>query len=552
MNEKSEDIKVVKALKDKFDILFNKANDSRSAGDIHKAHEYAQIALKISERLDDKSYIIKSLNLIGLCHVSVNQYDKSLEYYHKAIDISNSIDDKVLLSITLNNIAYIYGVLKNTDKALEYYLDALEYDDANFRSLNSAGTIYLSKKMYDLAEPLLKKAYNIAVRDNYKRSQVISLINMANLEQYRRNFSESYSYLEEVKELIYLYPGKELEVYYYLQLGETLQADNKMNEALLNIEKAYDLSLSIEEISIRLICLSVLKKYFEALNDYKMAYMYACEESSLKEVFFNQQLNDKIASLNASYELSQKELKAHQLMEKSSKLFSIGVMAAGITHEINQPLNAISVSANSILYWNQNNDRVLPEMFIEEIEQIAEGADRIDKIIKHMRSFWAHSDENDVESDLNFNETVVTAVNLIERQLYAHGILLINEISNEEYKLKTNKVNIEQIVVNLLNNAMHSLDECDKPDKKIKISTEMQNDSIILKVTDNGTGLSVSDTEKVFDPFFSTKKPGKGMGLGLAIVKNLVLKMHGTIKANNLKDGGACFTVFIPVNMEDN
>lgn len=539
--------KINRSAIEKFKFCLDKSNECRYANNIHKAKEYALMALKIAESLEDKSYLSKAYNILGLWHAAVNEYDESLKCYQSSIDICQKINNKSLLSITLNNLAYIYSRLNNNDLALKYYLQALQYDETNFHALNCTATLLTYKHDYTKAKEYYQKAFALAEKDNYCRSQIIALINIANLEEKRGIVKESYKYLEDARKMLDNYNDPVIETYYYLQLGESLQADEKKSEAIESLNKAYEISLTVEEKSLRLECIQVLKKYYEKLSDYQNAYKYSCEEISLKETIFNKELKDKIAVLNANYENSQNELQAHKLMEKSSKLFSIGVMAAGITHEINQPLNAISVSANSILYWHSGNPDILPEMFVEEINQIAEGADRIDSIIKHMRSFWATQDEETINEMIDLNKSVCKALDLLERQLYSHGIILFNEVAEEEFLVKSNQISIEQMLINLINNAMHALDDTEKSNKKIIVKTELSGEFYLLSVCDNGTGLKEENPDILFDPFFTSKKTGKGMGLGLAIVKNLVQKMGALIEAKNNDLGGASFLIKIPV-----
>ncbi len=234
-----------------------------------------------------------------------------------------------------------------------------------------------------------------------------------------------------------------------------------------------------------------------------------------------------------------------KLLESSSKLASIGVMAAGITHEINQPLNAIKIMADGILFWNKRNIGLLPDTFIQKIQKITQAVNRIDSIIKHMRSFWVPNAKRPDEY-FSLNEAVNNAIDMIQSQISAHGIILKTSFYDQELKLKGDMIHAEQIVMNLCLNAMHALDQESKNEKIIIIHTLKSEQKIILKVEDNGPGLPESFSEKLFDPFFSTKKPGEGMGLGLAIVKQFLDNMNAEIDVRNREEGGAQFSISFP------
>lgn len=232
-----------------------------------------------------------------------------------------------------------------------------------------------------------------------------------------------------------------------------------------------------------------------------------------------------------------------KLLESSSKLASIGVMAAGITHEINQPLNAIKIMADGILFWNKRNQGLLPDTFIQKIQKITQAVNRIDSIIKHMRSFWVPNAKRPDEC-FNLNEAVNNALDMIHSQISAHGILIHTQFTENELSIKGDMIHAEQIVMNLCLNAMHALDQENKNEKMIHIRTSKTDHSILLIIEDNGPGLPDSISEKLFDPFYSTKKPGEGMGLGLAIVKQFVENFEASIEAKNNSDtGGAVFTI---------
>jgi len=250
----------------------------------------------------------------------------------------------------------------------------------------------------------------------------------------------------------------------------------------------------------------------------------------------------------ARAEAEKKQVEAVKQMERSARLASIGVMAAGITHEINQPLNAIKVTADSIQYWHKRNPGNLPDMFIDQLDIISKSVKRIVEIIQHMRTFWVvpHAPATEV---VNINRAVKNALSLIGQQLHAHGIAEQVRSNADPLNVEGNMVHFEQIIANLVVNALHALEAKNKRDKKIEIVTSRDDKKkcAVLIITDNGPGLPTEDPEKLFDPFFSTNNSGEGMGLGLAIVKRYIDRYNGTISARNNEDAGATFTITFPL-----
>ncbi|MCP5054083.1 MAG: hypothetical protein GY940_43345, partial [bacterium] len=224
----------------------------------------------------------------------------------------------------------------------------------------------------------------------------------------------------------------------------------------------------------------------------------------------------------AREEAEKKQINAVKQAERAARLASIGVMAASITHEINQPLNAIKVTADSIHYWHKRNPGTLPEPFRDQLGIISKSVERIVEIIQHMRAFWEIPHSTRV-TEINVNLAVKNALSLTRQQLRAHGIQQQVDIITDPLIVTGDLVHFEQIIVNLVINAIRALDEEKKKDKRIHIKTKATtnaNESFaVLIVRDNGPGLPTVDTDKLFDPFFSTQIDGEGMGLGLAIVK---------------------------------
>jgi signal transduction histidine kinase len=251
----------------------------------------------------------------------------------------------------------------------------------------------------------------------------------------------------------------------------------------------------------------------------------------------------------AREEAEKKQINAVKHAERSARLASIGVMAASITHEINQPLNAIKVTADSIQYWSKRNPGALPEPFHDQLNIISKSVKRIVEIIRHMRTFWVIPETPKI-SRIDINDAVRNALSLTRQQLHSHGIREVIAMDSEPLIVKGNMVHLEQIIVNLVVNAINALDLIKQNEKKIEIATAGFDGRASMIISDNGPGLPTTDTTKLFDPFFSTRnssESGEGMGLGLAIVKQYIDRYNGEIDAQNKPDGGASFRILFPL-----
>jgi PAS domain S-box-containing protein len=240
-----------------------------------------------------------------------------------------------------------------------------------------------------------------------------------------------------------------------------------------------------------------------------------------------------------------KAQEASLLAERANRFASLSTLTAGISHEINQPLTALKVEVDGLLYWKDKHPQKLPESLVESLLFISSEADKINQIIQHMRSLI--KPQQTESRELMLNQAIQDALTLIDQRLKSHGIKLVLDLDTLCPVILGQKTAVEQIMVNLVSNAIRAFDRVDRPDKKIAIITRASGDKCIIKVIDNGPGIQEEQLSKIFDPFFTTSMNEECQGLGLAIVQNLVNVMGGTIATSNNEESGACFTIIFPI-----
>lgn len=240
-------------------------------------------------------------------------------------------------------------------------------------------------------------------------------------------------------------------------------------------------------------------------------------------------------------------LEAREALARAERLNALGIMAAGIAHEINQPLNTLKVLADGMLYWYRKGKTPDIAMTMETVQDISKEADRIDAIIKHMRAFIQKSQSSE-PGLCEINQAVEASLSLLGTQLLAHNISVRTELAPGMPAVAGNGIQLEQIVINLLVNAMNALDTVEKPGKEISVVTGRQKDRVFLTIGDNGPGISKAIRNRIFEPFFTTKPTGAGMGLGLSVVHSIVTAYGGQIKVvDNKPTAGVTFRVELPV-----
>ena len=551
-----EQANIEKNLEKKTEIFKKIAIKYWHLSDLKNSKKFAQLTLNMAQNNNLQNLEAAALNTLGLINVSSNNYDEALNYFLQTLNVYKKIENNPAIAISLGNVGLIYLNMNELDKALEYFLKAKKFvpqkDDYNATYntesiIINTGIVYLRMKKYDEALKYLEEAYSFCSKQNLKRSEAIILVNIGEtymaLDQHERAiqyFTKAIDVARELEDKKILIPAMNNLGASYCNLGQFKEAVKTHSKTLQMAEE-----LGYKEF-IKNIYLYLSKDY-EKQKDFESALKFHKKHSEIKDSLFTEELTRKLSDVSSSHEIERKELLSQQMMEKAGRLASIGVISGGITHEINQPVCAIKMSAESILYWNKNNDLILPEYLAEGLENIVEASNRIDEIIKHMRSFWKLPKTNSLKP-IDINKAVKHALNLIERQLYLHGVFIETKLARQKLYICAESIHIEQIILNIITNAIHSLDDSRQKDKRIHICTKSKDNHVVLQISDNGSGFALEVGEKIYDPFYSTKSPDKGMGLGLAIVKNYVEKYNADIKAGNKKTGGAEFVITFKKN----
>lgn len=233
-------------------------------------------------------------------------------------------------------------------------------------------------------------------------------------------------------------------------------------------------------------------------------------------------------------------------IQQIQRLEALGSLAGGIAHEINQPLSALHLYASGMQMLLEQDPETPPARILERLSLILAQTDKIRQITNHMRAL-VMQEENPPMSAVNVREAVDGAMSFVGTQLRDHGITVTADIPGSLPPAAANAMQLEQVLINLLINAMHALDTREAREKTIRVTAEApEENGVILRVIDNGPGLGML-RNRVFDPFFTTKEPHQGMGLGLSIVHAFVTSWGGSVEAADNPDrSGATFTVRIP------
>jgi signal transduction histidine kinase len=227
------------------------------------------------------------------------------------------------------------------------------------------------------------------------------------------------------------------------------------------------------------------------------------------------------------------------------KMTSLGHVAAGIAHEIRNPLSGINIHLTTLQRMFKHltgPDHEKLEKSKDIIDQLQTASNKIESVIRRVMDFSKPSQPKLLLTDIN--ESIQEAVNLSLVTLRQTGIKLDKSLAPDLPTCHADRNLIEQVILNLLTNAAQAMEETDG-EKKIEIASSEEGDNVVIRVSDSGPGVPKDLRDKVFDPFFTTKSDSSGIGLSLS--HRIVTDHGGTLDVTTSKWGGAEFIIAIPV-----
>ena len=232
---------------------------------------------------------------------------------------------------------------------------------------------------------------------------------------------------------------------------------------------------------------------------------------------------------------------AEEMME-AKRLATLGQLAAGVAHEINNPLGGITVYAHLLM-----EDLPADDPRAEEVGKIIHEADRCKKIVKGLLDYSRQTGTHKEQAEIN--SVVVAAANLVAQQEILRNVTLARKLSSGLPAVRIDVSQIEEVFTNIILNAAEVMDG----EGEVEVETTLSADGnrVVVSISDTGPGIPPESLERIFDPFFSSKQSGHGTGLGLAISYGIVENHDGSITARNNAARGATFVVELPVAKEE-
>ncbi|UCD30183.1 MAG: cache domain-containing protein [Planctomycetota bacterium] len=231
----------------------------------------------------------------------------------------------------------------------------------------------------------------------------------------------------------------------------------------------------------------------------------------------------------------QLKLATRQQIGRSEKLASIGRLAAGIAHEINNPLTGVLTFAH-LLRQKENMD----EQDKQDLDLIINETTRAGEIVRGLLDFARERPA--VKEPLEINEVITQTLRLIRGQKQFEQIIIEEKLNDNVPRINGDMNQLQQVLLNLSLNACEAMSD----GGTLTISTESQNNKAFVKVTDNGSGIKKEHLDQIFEPFFSTKPAGKGTGLGLSVSYGIIQQHGGNLEVESQEGKGTTFTIILP------
>ena len=278
-----------------------------------------------------------------------------------------------------------------------------------------------------------------------------------------------------------------------------------------------------------------------------IAFYFASRRARARSVVFQQesaelrQLNEALQREIAERERAEHHLNiAEQTLAQSSKLAALGEMSAAVSHELNQPLAAMKtyLAGAKLLLRRKRGDEALASF--QRVDDLIE---RMGAITRQLKSYARKG--GDAFEALDLRDAFSSALSMMEPQLKQQDVKIKRTIPPDPVMVRADRVRLEQVMINLLRNALDAVKTTADPTVEIMISA---GDLAVFSVRDNGHG--ITDLDSLFEPFYTTKAPGDGVGLGLAISSGIVNDFGGRLTARNGANGGAVFEMKLPLTEE--
>lgn len=573
----------------------NLAISYQQLGNYPQALQYQQKALRIAEIKNNEISQAYTLTNMGITYENYGDTLKAEQTYLKAAELGKKHELRNVELYVYSNLSTLYVREKRWEKGYDFAVKAADlaalFGDQGIQaaSLSKAATARANQNRFSEGTALAKTAIQLADSSGQPLNKSQAYVAMANLLFLQNKYKDAIPFYEKNFEAL-----KGVDIYVegnsitYKELSRCYEETGNFVKALQNyklgadiadsirskenIRKATELSMNYEFNKKQEALAAEKKRQDELARTRQIALLVGLVSALiLALVAFNGYRNKRKANAllteqKQKIESTLDELKSTQKqLIQSEKMASLGELTAGIAHEIQNPLNFVNNFAElngeladelqtALASDNKEDALDIVHDIKQNAEKIAHHGKRADSIVKGMLQHSRVSSDQKESTDIN---------NLVDEyvRLSYHGMRAKDKLFNVKMetdlkpglpKISVTPQDIGRVLLNMINNSFYAVNDKKKKSGEgyepvVKISTDIQNGKVIIKVADNGPGISQAIADKIFQPFFTTKPTGQGTGLGLSLSYDIIKAHNGTIQVETGEEESTTFIILLPV-----
>jgi len=513
-------------------INLNLGNIFGSMRDLKNSMEHYEKSLEIYLQLDMKEKIALTYNGISMIHNLKGEFDQSLEITRKSLEIGKSINDGQLICLCTNNIGSNYRQMGDIDKALKYFIEAIQLAEENkfghmvaSFSLNVA-QIYMMQEDPDNAVKYLDLALKYSEEMNHEELLMNNHHLRSQILKHTNDFENSLDYFER-----------------YTELKEKLSNEQKTKH-LNELTKKFELDKKEREAEIYRLKNVELVEANQKLSEAQGEIAHLAHISGKAEVAANviHNIGNVMNSAVTSTVLIQEALAGSKVNTLRQVTDLISNQDSGFKHFVNEDPRGEKIPD----FLSQ-----ITEEIEGEVKQNIIKADTISNSLEHIKAIidfhQLHSISTGTIEKVELNELVVRVMNFMKPSFNNQGVEIGCNLPGKNVIVKTEKPKLEQILINLLQNALESFNDFATQKKEVKIKLTIEKESIELSVMDTGKGIESEKLDSIFKYGYTSKT--KGHGLGLHSCANSAGEIGARIFVDSEGEGyGATFKLLLPID----
>ena len=567
-------------------------------GEYDQSLNFNQKAFNIAIALKDSTLINNGFNNIGLLYYHLGSYQTALEYLLRAKSIKEKTGETYGLSTTLNNIGLVFVRIRDYQQARDNFEQAYhvavstEDPDNRLYSINNIGITYMREGVLEEALKYFRRGLKMSVEIDNINWGSVSARGIGEVLMLSERQDSVFFFLEKSLKASQSIDDKNGMAEAYYLLAKNSLENGKAKEALAYLEEC---DRWAKQIQIRQQQLDNLKLYasiYSTLGDGENEKKYLNKYIDLRDSLFqdvvmrnlgfiplkikeeqdrnrlssqeaqiqNQLITNQLFTFiiiiitpllivmivllrknnkkNKELQKNNEELKRTQkLLITSEKMASLGVLAAGVGHEINNPLNFIKNGIGALAKkLEDHEDEELKSYF----KIVNEGVDRATNIVKSLSHFSRRGPNADEKC--NIHEIIENCLLILHNKI-RNKVRVLTHFTSLSAVLKGNEGKLHQAMMNIIANAEQAIHE----EGTLEITTRRKKDHMEIWIEDDGEGIPDENLTKISDPFFTTKAPGKGTGLGLFITFSIIEEHGGKIDVKSNHGEGTKFIITLPL-----